>query len=106
MNGPTRERFDWLADPQTRHGGLEMIRTAIRRGWLEGDAPELVERRARLIEAMMRLITDPATEVSDREHLQACRLMAVEMTAANSRLLDRLLPRRRKPRRRRMRKTL
>ena len=38
MTRPSREPFDWLADPQTRHGGLAMIETAIRRGWLEGGA--------------------------------------------------------------------
>jgi hypothetical protein len=44
MSDPRREPIDWLADPQTRHGGLELIRTAIRRGWLEGSAPELAAR--------------------------------------------------------------
>ena len=61
MTEPCRDPFDWLRDPQTRHGGLSLIRTAIRRGWLEGSAPELVERRARLVEALLALIEDPDT---------------------------------------------
>ena len=47
MSDPRREPFDWLADPQARHGGLEMIRTAGRPGWLEGSAREPVARRRR-----------------------------------------------------------
>jgi hypothetical protein len=43
------------------HGGLRMIQTAIRRGWLEGSAPDLAERRAKLIVALIRHLSDPAT---------------------------------------------
>jgi hypothetical protein len=86
MSDPSGEPFDWLADPQTRHGGLEMIRAAVRRGWLEGSAPELVTRRRRLIEALMTLLNDPATEATDRERIQACRVMLLDMTEANIRL--------------------
>lgn len=53
MNILRREPLDWSADSQTRHGGFAMIQTAIRRGWLEGSAPELVERCARLIDDLM-----------------------------------------------------
>ena len=95
--GP-REPFDWLGDAQLRHGGLRMIQTAIARGWLEGD--EHAGRRARLVDALARLALDPASPIRDK--LQATRLLAVSMTAANLRMLDRSLPRRRKPRRRRM----
>ena len=62
MSDPRRDPFDWLADPQIRHGGLELVGTAIRRGWLEGEARELVARRRRLIEALNALLDDPATE--------------------------------------------
>ena len=34
-----------MTDPQTRHGGLAVVETAIRRGWLEGAAAELAGRR-------------------------------------------------------------
>ena len=106
-NGPTaptrpREPFDWLDDAQLRHGGLRMIETAIARGWLEGD--ELAGRRAKLVDALARLARDPASPIRDK--LQATRLLAVSMTAANLRMLDRSLPRRRKPRRGRMRTNL
>jgi hypothetical protein len=103
LTGPTdpREPFDWLDDAQLRHGGLRMIQTAIARGWLEG--AEHADRRARLVDALARLALDPAT--STREALQATRLLAVSMSAANLRMLDRSLPRRRKPRRRRMGKS-
>jgi hypothetical protein len=63
-----------------------MIETAIRRGWLEGSAPDLVERRARLIEALMTLLDDPATEATERERIQVCRMMIGAMTEANIRL--------------------
>jgi hypothetical protein len=95
--GP-REPFDWLDDAQLRHGGLRMVQTAIARGWLEG--PEHTARRARLVDALMGLIRDPASPIRDK--LQACRLLAGSMTAANLRMLDRSSPRRRKARRRRM----
>lgn len=99
MSDRRRDAFDWLADPQTRHGGLATIVTAIRRGWLEGDAPELVERRARLIEALAKLMDDPATEATYRECVQVFR-MIVAMSEANIRLalggeLDRRTRRRR-----------
>jgi hypothetical protein len=105
--GPTeptgpREPFDWLDDAQLRHGGLRMVQTAIARGWLEG--AEHADRRARLVDALARLALDPASP--SRESLEACRLLAVSMTAANLRMLDRSLPRRRKPRRRRMAESL
>jgi hypothetical protein len=63
-----------------------MILTAIRRGWLEGSAPELAKRRRLLIEALFALLDDPQTEASTREQLRACELMIVEMTKANMRL--------------------
>jgi hypothetical protein len=75
-----------------------MIRTAIAGGWL--DADELAERRARLVDALVKLALDPASPT--RESLQAGRLLAVSITAANLRILDRSLPRRGKPRRSRM----
>ena len=59
------------------------------RGWLEG--PEHADRRTRLVDALARLALDPAT--SDRDILQACRLLAVSMTAANLRMLDSSIPR-------------
>jgi hypothetical protein len=98
--GPTgpREPFDWLGDAQLRHGGLRMIETAIARGWLEG--AEHADRRARLVDALVRLALDPASP--SRDSLQACRLLAVSMTAANLRMLDRSLPRLRRARRGRM----
>jgi hypothetical protein len=102
-NGPTdptgpRELFDWLDDAQLRHGGLRMIQTAIARGWLEGD--EHAGRRAKLVDALTRLARDPTTPIRDK--LQACRLLAVSMTSANLRILDRSLPRRPEARRSRM----
>src|SRR5690349_23526307 len=106
-NGPTgptgpRQPFDWLDDAPLRHGALRLIQTAIARGWLEG--AEHADRRARLVDALARLALDPASPSQDS--LQACRLLAVSMTAANLRILDRSLSRRRRPRRRRMGKTL
>jgi hypothetical protein len=102
-NGPTdppgpREPFDWLDDAQLRHGGLRMVQTTIARGWLE--RPEHADRRARLVDALARLALDPTSP--NRDSLQACRLIAGSMTAANLRMLGRSLTRRRKPRRRRM----
>ena len=93
--GP-REPFDWLDDAQLRHGGPRMIQTAIARGWLEGD--EHAGRRARLVDALVRLALDPATSM--RETPQACRLLMVTISNANIRMLDCPLPR--KARRRRM----
>ena len=78
-----------------------MIQTSIARGWLEG--PEHADRRARLVNALASLALDPASP--SRDSLQAYRLLAVSMTAANLRMLDPSLPRRRKHRHR-MRKTL
>jgi hypothetical protein len=75
-----------------------------RRDWVaQGAALELVARR-RLIDALMSLLNDPATEASIRERIQACRVMMVTMTEANIRLalggeIDR------RTRRRRMRET-
>ncbi len=80
MTAMTREPFDWIADRQIRHGGLRMIRTAVRRGWLAGSA--LAERRAKLISALMTLLNDPATEASVREELQVIGSM-VKMTEAD-----------------------
>ena len=60
-----REPFDWLQDPQTRHGGLRLIQCCVARGWLEGGSAEKQERRDRLIEALMRLIDDPETPARD-----------------------------------------
>jgi hypothetical protein len=102
-NGPVgsvgpRERLDWLDDAQLCHGGLRLIETAIARGWLKG--VEHSDRRLRLVDALARLALDLASPI--RESLQACRLLAVSMTVANLRMLDRSLPRRRKARRRRM----
>jgi hypothetical protein len=104
MTSPAREPFDWLRDPHTRHGGLRMISTAIRRRWLEGLSPELAERRRLLIEALFKLLDDPETKASTREQFQACKPMMVEMTEANMRLeFGKDCPDRR--RRRRMEKT-
>lgn len=100
MPDPTgpREPFDWLDDAQVRHGGLRMIQTAVARGWLEG--PAYAGRRAKLVDALANLALDPTTPV--RDSLQACRLLVCSMTAANLRMLDSSLPRRRKARRHRM----
>ncbi len=100
MPEPTaqREPFDWLDDFQLRHGGLRMIQTAIARGWLEG--PEHAEKRAKLVDALVKLADDPKTH--DRDKLQACRLLVGSMTAANLRILESTLPRRPTARRRRM----
>jgi hypothetical protein len=94
-----REPFDWLDDPQLRHGGLRMIQTAIARGWLEG--PEHAERRARLIDSLVKLALDDATPV--RDSVSACRLLAYSMTDANIRILRRSLSSPAKRRDRRMR---
>lgn len=84
MTGAAREPFDWLADRQIRHGGLRLIQTTIRRGWLKGSA--LAERRAKLIGALVTLVDDPSTEASLREELQAVDAM-VKMAKANIGLL-------------------
>jgi hypothetical protein len=64
------------------------------------DGPEHADGWARLVDALARLALDPASP--SRDSLQACRLLAVSMTAANLRMLARSIPRRRKPRRRTM----
>src|SRR5262249_15870224 len=62
-----------------------MIQIAIARGWLEGE--KHAGRRARLVDALARLALDPASPIRDK--LQACRLLAVSMTAADLRILGR-----------------
>jgi hypothetical protein len=62
-SGPRPETVGWVAEPRTRHGGLELIQTTIRRGWLEGSAPDLADRRRRLIESAARLAHDPASPI-------------------------------------------
>ena len=95
MTGERREAFDWLHDPQLRHGGLRMIQTAVRRGWLDG--PEHAERRADLVEALVELVTDPATPI--REMIQAAGIMMTSISNANLRAMS---AEPRKPRRGRM----
>ena len=96
-----REPFDWLKDPQTRHGGLRLIESAIARGWL--DAPEFTERRARLVEALEDVMLNPATS-----HRDAVAIGGLFMTMdnANLELLEaelRSIRKPPKPRRRKMR---
>jgi hypothetical protein len=90
MHEPTapRERFDWLDDIQLRHGELRMIQTAIARGWLEG--PEHAGKRARLVDALVKLAEDPTS--TDRDKLQACRLLTCSMSLANLRTFNCSLP--------------
>ena len=87
---------------ESYYGKFQVIQTAIIGGRLEGD--EHAGSRAKLVDALARLAHDPATSM--RETLQACRLLMVTMSNANLRMPDNSLPRRRKPRRRRMVKTL
>jgi hypothetical protein len=62
------------------------------RRWLEG--VEHADRQAQLVDALARLALDLASPI--REKLQASGLLLVAMTAANLRMLDRSLLRRRK----------
>jgi hypothetical protein len=57
-------------------------------------------RRAKLVDALARLALDPASPIRDK--LQACRLLAVSMTAANLQMLDHSIPSGRKARQGRM----
>jgi hypothetical protein len=97
-----RESFDWLKDPQIRHGGLRMIQSTIARGRL--NAPEFTERRARLVEGLTELMRDPAT--SNRDAVAIAGLLIRTMGNADRRLLEaelRSIRKPAKPRRRRMR---
>ena len=54
------ERFDWLLEDRYHlRGNLRQVRTAIRRGFLEG--PECWRQRAILTAALSMLVRDPTT---------------------------------------------
>jgi len=71
--------FEWLFDRQRRHGSLARIQTAVARGWLKG--PELADRRAALVEALSRLLDDPAAELNGRETVQISRIFVAMASA-------------------------
>jgi hypothetical protein len=90
---------DWLDDAHLRRGGPRMTQIAIARAWLEG--PYHAERRARLVDCLVKLALDPSTPV--RDNVSAYRLLACSMTGANLRMLGRSFSRQSKPRQHRMR---
>jgi len=49
-----RKPFDWLGERKHRRGALELIRQAIREGWLDGD--EQSDRRDRLVATLGGLL--------------------------------------------------
>jgi hypothetical protein len=49
-----RKPFDWLGERKHRRGALNLIRQAIREGWLDGN--EQSDRRDRLIATLGRLL--------------------------------------------------
>jgi hypothetical protein len=49
-----RKPFDWLGERKHRRGALNLIRQAIREGWLDGN--EQSDRRDRLIATLSRLL--------------------------------------------------
>ena len=71
-----RKPFDWLArGSRCRRSALRDTQAAIRRGQLDGPAPELVARRAALLEVLSDLLADPLTP--PREWLRGTRLIAI-----------------------------
>jgi hypothetical protein len=75
MIQPSREPFEWLTDRPHRRGALRQIRTAIRRGWLDG--PEMAQRRAALMAALMQVQDDPHSTL--REHIALAKIY-IEMS--------------------------
>jgi len=65
-----------------------MIQTAIARGWIEG--PEHAGKRARLVDALVKPAEDPTS--TDRDKLQAWRLVTCSMSLANLRTFKCSLP--------------
>jgi len=49
-----RKPFDWLGERKHRRGALELIRQAIREGWLDGN--EHSDRRDRLVATLAGLL--------------------------------------------------
>jgi len=65
-----REPFDWLSERRHRRGALELIRQAIREGWLDGN--EHSDRRDRLAATLCGLL--------DIEHLQTAEVISLCQT--------------------------
>jgi len=49
-----RKPFDWLGERKHRRGALNLIRQAIREGWLDGN--EQSDRRERLVSTLSKLL--------------------------------------------------
>jgi len=64
-----------------------MVRQAIRRGWMVSPDPELVDRRRKLVEELLRVFHDDSTKT--RETLSVGLLFIVAMLEANLRILRR-----------------
>jgi len=62
-----RKPFDWLGERKRRRGALNLIRQAIREGWLDGN--EQSDRRDRLVAILSRLL--------DVEHMPAPEVMSL-----------------------------
>ncbi len=79
-----RKPFDWLGERKHRRGALNLIRQAIREGWLDGN--EQSDRRDRLIATLSRLL--------DVEHLPTPEVISLCQTFLAMALsdLDRSLP--------------
>ena len=63
-----RKPFDWMTAYQGRRGTLQLVRQAIREGWLDG--PEHAEHRKQLVAALDRL---PLARLEDREAIGVCK---------------------------------
>jgi|GEM_PF-4474796 len=65
-----RKPFDWLGERKHRRGALNLIRQAIREGWLDGN--EQSDRRDRLIATLSKLL--------DVEHLPTPEVISLCQT--------------------------
>ena len=57
--------FAWLREPRHRRRSLRLVERSIHRGDLLGDHPDLVRRRAALMEVLLGLLDDGS--LADRE---------------------------------------
>ena len=75
---PDRKPYDWLNRYQGRRGALQLVRQAIREGWI--DDPD---QRQKLVTALDRL--PPMSRMQDREFAQ---LVWVDIEMRNANLRD------------------